>query len=652
MASGSPSARRQYIVELRAGIIGAIIAGLATLAGRLFELPVWALAVIFTSVVLGVIILRRPQIRRQRRLAGVLQDPSSSGSAFKLVAFLEAQLIDGRPPDEILTDVNLATKLRHFPNDLLVEPFRGPLSAETLTSSERSKLVRWANLIQRETPIARERVIRNTASFLTASLRATDLVVLYGYSSTVCEGIIRARNLEMIVLVIEDLQYGPDSVQEHLIVERVLSAADVVCHILPFSELDHLLQSSVTATLTIAGQRISLSRRRTLIGILGFDAVDFEGKALVPAVIAGVPSDSACLAEAFADGNGSGDRAASRLIFVGESYKVAPPETIVDARTSAPLRPPRWLRALHSVGLAVPFQAAEARLFRIESGITAIITDAGVHDMDTGTGLTLRDARAHWRASLASSSGSDIPPFAETESSDVTPDEPESGNPGPVMPVLVRGVIFDWNGVLALDEPLHYAAFSRLCVELTARTLSHTSYSTLCLGLTDEEGSENLRSAGLVGGEIEEIVRRKREIYAQLASGDAHIFASGGRALLQDLQARGVPFRIVTASASSEVNAIRSAAGMDDLIPNEMVSSNVGRNDRREALSVALAEMAVQGSVLLIDDSEHNIEIGNDLGLVTLRIADSAEEGRTSARFSVRCIEDITTSMVEFGGMQ
>src|SRR5262249_40996567 len=178
-------------------------------------------------------------------------------------------------------------------------PFIGALQQEPLTSARRQELIRWTDAIKRERGFVRDRAVRATVEYMREHLLANDLVVLYGYSSTVCESIIRRGDANLITIVVEDLQYGSNSVREHELVHHALFSAGLPCHVIPFTQLDHLLQANFTSVSTLDDQRLNLSPRRTLLAFLGCDAISVDGSVLIPAVLAGKPSDSACLAEAF-----------------------------------------------------------------------------------------------------------------------------------------------------------------------------------------------------------------------------------------------------------------------------------------------------------------------------------------------------------------
>lgn len=632
MASELGRHGQRYLVDARAGLIGAIAVGAVTVGGRyLLDLPIWAIALLLVACLGIAAALQQPQRRRQRRLAQILQDPSASSSAFRMVDFVKIQILARRPAEEILRDIDTVIGLRHFPHALLAEPFRHRLASWTESTSERQQLVRWTDAIRRERGFVRERVVENVRVFLRDALGRDDFLVLYGYSSTVCEGIIRLADPDLVVFVVEDLQYGADSVREHETVQAVLTAAGISCHAVPFTALDHLLRPATMSTTTLNGRRLSLPPRRRLVAMLGCDVIDLSGRALIPSVVAGIPSDSACLAEAFLV-SGDQDRVACRLVIVGESYKVAAAERLPRTRTSAPLRPSLVLKLLHRVGLAVPFRAKPVQLYEVGAGSAAIITDAGV-ELPGPDGVSMRVARKFWQSRLGEPT---------MFSADVL--RGRTQRPAALGRVPIHAVVFDWNGVLALDEPVHFAAFAQLCLETAGAALPYPDYENWCAGQTDYEGVLNLLAAGVASGDPGLLVARKRAIYTQAAAVSDVIVPPGTAEFLHDLRRDGIAFYVVTASPLADVAAIRAAVGLEMLLPDERIRADVATQDRARVVAGVLAGLGFPaGSVLLVDDTERNIAIGRGLGMQTARIDGRPDSCTTVADGCLRSVVELRT---------
>jgi hypothetical protein len=135
---------RRYIVDARAGLVGAVAVALVALVFQsAAALPTWLPVAGVLLIPLVLAVTSRRQRRRQNRLADVLQDPSSSSSAFKLVRFIRDALRAGWKPDGLTGDINTAVTFRRYPHSILAEPFLNALMAG-VSPRQRESLERLA----------------------------------------------------------------------------------------------------------------------------------------------------------------------------------------------------------------------------------------------------------------------------------------------------------------------------------------------------------------------------------------------------------------------------------------------------------------------------------------------------------------------------
>lgn len=112
-------------------------------------------------------------------------------------------------------------------------------------------------------------------------------------------------------------------------------------------------------------------------------------------------------------------------------------------------------------------------------------------------------------------------------------------------------VIFDLNGVLLWDAPLHDEAW-----QLTARALRGTRLSAdeVCRhvrGCSVRHTLEYLRGEVLIGQRLHDLVELKESLYRQLCQEQGAFFAlaPGALELLNALQARRIPLNLVSSTA-------------------------------------------------------------------------------------------------------
>ncbi|MBC8132078.1 MAG: HAD family phosphatase [Deltaproteobacteria bacterium] len=128
-------------------------------------------------------------------------------------------------------------------------------------------------------------------------------------------------------------------------------------------------------------------------------------------------------------------------------------------------------------------------------------------------------------------------------------------------------VLFDFNGVLVDDEPIHYQAFQNV-LGAAGRTM-HPDVYRRYLGL-DDRGTfvAFLREMGdlIPDEEIAQWVARKQAVYAALLEHDrrqgrAHLFP-GAFDLVHSLHDAGVPLGIVSGARRAEIEASLMGGGL------------------------------------------------------------------------------------------
>jgi beta-phosphoglucomutase-like phosphatase (HAD superfamily) len=113
----------------------------------------------------------------------------------------------------------------------------------------------------------------------------------------------------------------------------------------------------------------------------------------------------------------------------------------------------------------------------------------------------------------------------------------------------VRGVIFDFNGVLVFDSPLHHLAWRKFTLEIRGTALSDVELAECVMGRTNFEILRYLLGRPPVPSEVTELGGAKERCYRELCTGDNRLCLSPGAVeLFTLLQQRGIPFTIATSS--------------------------------------------------------------------------------------------------------
>jgi beta-phosphoglucomutase len=215
---------------------------------------------------------------------------------------------------------------------------------------------------------------------------------------------------------------------------------------------------------------------------------------------------------------------------------------------------------------------------------------------------------------------------------------------------VLRAVLFDFNGVLVDDEPIHLELFQRVLAE-EGIALSATDYFTRYRGLDDRScfaavlaaaGEAATGSSSRSTPRLMRLIARKASYYQERIRRDGYPFSPGAAGLVRDLQAAGTMLGVVSGALREEVEGALRQEGLLDrfkvLITAEDVEegrpSPEGYQRALEALNARppLPERLLHPhEVLAVEDSPLGLAAAAEVGLATLGIvrpySDEASRG-------------------------
>jgi beta-phosphoglucomutase len=204
---------------------------------------------------------------------------------------------------------------------------------------------------------------------------------------------------------------------------------------------------------------------------------------------------------------------------------------------------------------------------------------------------------------------------------------------------VLRAILFDFNGVLVDDEPIHLELFQRVLgeegVELTAE-----EYYRSYLGL-DDRGcfSAVLAQAGeaVAPARLMRLVARKATYYQERIRSQGYPFFPGSLELVREAMKAELMLGVVSGALREEVEgALRQASlrdGFKVLVTAEDVE--IGKPDPegyRRAVELLNAQPPLPErllhphEVLAVEDSPAGLEAARECGLVTLGVAQTYGE--------------------------
>jgi len=199
---------------------------------------------------------------------------------------------------------------------------------------------------------------------------------------------------------------------------------------------------------------------------------------------------------------------------------------------------------------------------------------------------------------------------------------------------MLRAVLFDFNGILVDDEPIHLELFQKVLAE-EGIALSAADYYASYLGFDDRGCFSAVLAAAGEAATVPRLMRlsaRKASYYQERIRREGYPFFPGAVELVREVSAAGRMLGVVSGALLEEVEGALRQAGVRErfkiLVTAEDVAegkpSPEGYLRALEALNSEppLPERLLHPhEVLAIEDSQAGLAAAAELGLVTLGVA-------------------------------
>lgn len=229
------------------------------------------------------------------------------------------------------------------------------------------------------------------------------------------------------------------------------------------------------------------------------------------------------------------------------------------------------------------------------------------------------------------------------------------------MPGVLRALLFDFNGVLVDDEPLHLELFQRVAAEEGLAPPTEEDYYARYLGFDDRAAFAAMLAAAGRPAEpprVARLVARKAAYYQELIHRRGYPFFPGARELVRAAAADGLRLGVVSGALREEVAGGLAQAGLDGLIPILVTAEDVAESKPHpEGYLLALEllnsvpplpeRLIHPHEVLAIEDSPAGLESAAAAGLLTLAVAHTYARGRLRADAVVDSLEGLTVAAIE-----
>jgi beta-phosphoglucomutase len=219
----------------------------------------------------------------------------------------------------------------------------------------------------------------------------------------------------------------------------------------------------------------------------------------------------------------------------------------------------------------------------------------------------------------------------------------------------LRALIFDFNGVLVDDEPLHFVLFARVLAE-EGVVLTKEEYYAKYLPCPDRALFERVlrdKGAAFDAPRIASMAERKAKYYGENSEGV--ILFPGVREFVQEA-ARRYPLAVASGARREEIELALARAGLLSSFQAVVGAEDVvrGKPDP-EAFKLALKRVngllgsgIMHAECLVIEDSKEGIEAAHPAGMKCLAVANSypAEE-LVAADWVAKDFRDVSLAQLE-----
>ncbi len=213
---------------------------------------------------------------------------------------------------------------------------------------------------------------------------------------------------------------------------------------------------------------------------------------------------------------------------------------------------------------------------------------------------------------------------------------------------MLRAILFDFNGVLVDDEPIHLRLLQQVLGE-EGIALSAEDYFRDYVGLDDRGCFSALLARGgqeASPSRLMRLIARKASYYQDLIRRQGYPFFPGAVELVGAAARRGLMLGVVSGALREEVEGALRQAGLRErfkvlVTAEDVAASKPDPEGYRRALEALNSEPPLPErllhphEVVALEDTEAGLRAAADAGLVTLGVAHTYPASRLAAAHAV-----------------
>jgi len=223
---------------------------------------------------------------------------------------------------------------------------------------------------------------------------------------------------------------------------------------------------------------------------------------------------------------------------------------------------------------------------------------------------------------------------------------------------MLRAVIFDFNGIIVDDEPIHFKLFQRVLGE-EGIVLTEEDYYARYLGFDDRGAfmaGFREHSRPLSAQKLQVLIERKAVYYQEAIRNHVTVFP-GVKNLVADL-AQTLPLAVASGALRHEIDTILKTVGLLDQFRAIVAAEDVNQGKPEPEIYLkALAALNARGgngkpieaaNCVVIEDSKEGIRGARRAGMKCLAVTNShPAELLSEATAIVKSLEDVKLNFLQ-----
>lgn len=207
---------------------------------------------------------------------------------------------------------------------------------------------------------------------------------------------------------------------------------------------------------------------------------------------------------------------------------------------------------------------------------------------------------------------------------------------------MIRTVIFDMDGVIIDTEPLHHQAFFTQFAELGI-TVSDALYASF-LGSSTRNVFQRLKQEFSLPQEVEELLRRKRELFNEAFDTDAGLdLLPGVRTIIEDLRQHGIQLVLASSASKATIARVFNRFGLGPYFSHLVSGEDFAQSKPNPEIflhAATLAETPVT-ECIVIEDSANGVAAAKTAGIYCIGYASPHSAGQ-DLRLADRVVQDFS----------